>query len=114
MEGVRATHQYWLICRVEVDKRGYDESFLEAGRFWSEEEARSECGRLHRLPSDATIRYEAVMGEATFIYPADESPPWARDPDRLRKRGYEMTEPTDLQGSQRNTGPCRCSCGSRV
>lgn len=99
MEGVRAAHPAWLIQRVEVDERGYDESFLEAGAFWSEEEARSECERLQRLQSDPTTRYEPLMAEGTVVYPADESPPWVPDPDRLRKRGYELPEPTDPQGS---------------
>jgi hypothetical protein len=99
MEGVRATHPLWLIHRVEVDERGDDESFLEAGSFWSEEEARSECERLQGLQPDLTIRYEALTIEATVVHPADESPPWVPDPDRLRRRGYELPEPTDPQAS---------------
>jgi hypothetical protein len=80
-------------------RRGEDESFLEAGAFWSEEEAQSECERLQGLQTDLTIRYEALMIEATVVHPADESPPWVPDPDRLRRRGYELPEPTDPQAS---------------
>jgi hypothetical protein len=51
------------------------------------------------LQTDLTIRYEALMIEATVVHPADESPPWVPDPDRLRRRGYELPEPTDPQAS---------------
>jgi hypothetical protein len=29
---------------------------------------------------------------ATVVYPADELPPWVDDPDRLKRRGYEISD----------------------
>ena len=99
VDAIRATHPAWHICRVEADERGEDEFFMEGGTFWSEAEARSECARLQQIQTNPAVRYEALVAEATVVYPADETPPWVPDPDRLRRRGYERLDAPDPPAS---------------
>jgi hypothetical protein len=89
VKGIRGKHSIWTVARIEIDEHGRDDGFLPVASFWDEDEALADRQRRANAISDPTLRFEVVRAEATAVYPADESPPWAGDPDRLKRRGYE-------------------------
>jgi hypothetical protein len=93
VEGIRETRPVWTVFRIGQDEHGRDDSFVEIASFWDRAEAVAERERLNGANADVAVYYEVIEAEATVVYPADESPPWVHDPDRLRKRGYEDPQP---------------------
>jgi hypothetical protein len=92
VKAIRAERPTWFVMRMERDEHGTEDGFLEPGFFWHEAEAFAERERLERLNADPEARYVVIDATASVVYPDDESPPWVSDPDRLKKRGYELSD----------------------
>jgi hypothetical protein len=92
VKGIRETRTLWTVMRVEQDEDGRDDGCVRVGSFWEEPLAVAEQQLLEAANSDPTVRHEVIASEPTVVYPADESPPWVPDPDRLKRRGYEEHE----------------------
>jgi hypothetical protein len=92
VDGTRETRPMWMVMRFKRDERGIDDNWVQVGSFWNETQALTEQAKLDSLSDDPSVHHEVIRTEATVVYPADESPPWVADPDRLAKRGYERPE----------------------
>jgi hypothetical protein len=93
MEGIRFRRPTWTVYRIWTDEDGIDDAIKDMGLFWGEENAVEEAARLNEANEDPDIRFEVIEHVTTGIYPADESPPWVPDPERLARRGYESRDP---------------------
>jgi hypothetical protein len=92
MEGIRYRRPLWTVMRFAEDTDGRMDDAKDVASFWEEAPARDEATRLSQTNDDPTVTYEVVEVEATGVYPADEEPPWVRDPERLVRRGHEKPE----------------------
>jgi hypothetical protein len=90
MESIRASHPIWEVARVERDDDGRDDGYVACASFWNEADATAERDRLERVNTDESNYFVVVEDIVTVVYPADEEPPWVDDPDRLKRRGYEV------------------------
>ncbi len=94
MKGKRESHPIWIVARIEQDERGLDDGYVDCGSFWNEADAIAERDRLDAENTDPAARFVVDRNIATAVYPSDELPPWIDDPDRLKRRGYEMPPST--------------------
>jgi hypothetical protein len=78
--------------RFWEDENGLTEESRHLGSFWDKAEAVGELDRLRESTDDSSTTYEVIEVDASGVYPADETPPWVHDPDRLHRRGYEQTQ----------------------
>ena len=92
MEGVPFRRPLWTVLRYAEDADGRIDDQKLVGSFWEEGRAREEASRLIQASGDPAVGYAVIQGEASGVYPADENPPWIRDPERLTRRGYEKPE----------------------
>jgi hypothetical protein len=90
MESIRASHLHWEVARIERDKDGRDDGYVVCASYWNEADATAERERLDRGNTDESYYFVVVEQLVTVVYPADEQPPWVDDPDRLKRRGYEV------------------------
>ena len=84
------TRPVWLVVRSERDEHRLDDDQEEVASYWERPLAIAERERLTRLNTEPAAHYEVIEVEATVVYPDDERPPWASDPDLRKKRGYEQ------------------------
>lgn len=92
MRGIRFSRPLWTVALIERDKDGRDDGWVECNVFWNEADAIAERDRLAEANTDVSFYYVVSDDMATGVYPADETPPWIQDPDRLKERGYEMSD----------------------
>jgi hypothetical protein len=78
--------------RFAEDVNGGGSDVQDIASFWHEAKAVDEASRRNSANTDSTVTFEVIESEATGVYPADENPPWASDPERLARRGYETAE----------------------
>jgi hypothetical protein len=90
MKSIRASHPIWEVARIERDKDGRDDGYVVCGLHWNEADAAVERDRLERENTDDSFYFVVAEETVTVAYPADEHPPWVDDPDRLKRRGYEV------------------------
>ncbi len=90
MEVIRWERPLWTVLRQKLGDYGQAQEQDLLGDFWERPLAEAECRRLVALNRDPDIEYDVIETGASGVYPADECPPWEADPDRLRRRGYEI------------------------
>jgi hypothetical protein len=81
-----------MVTRFWEDADGLTDDAKEIASFWNQREAAAEANRLNHSNTDPAVWYEVIEAEVSGVYPADEKPPWVRDPERLIRRGYERRE----------------------